>query len=52
MVEKPEETLREKRWKAVEKTVEWSKAWMNGNDMELIMEKQILEYRDEREKEY
>ncbi|MEH2957027.1 CDP-glucose 4,6-dehydratase [Candidatus Merdisoma sp. JLR.KK006] len=37
---------------AVEKTVEWSKAWMNGNDMELIMEKQILEYRDEREKEY
>lgn len=37
---------------AVEKTVEWSKAWMKGENMELFMEKQILEYEDQREKEY
>ena len=37
---------------AIEKTVEWSKAWMNGENMEHLMEKQILEYGEQREKEY
>lgn len=37
---------------AIEKTVEWSKAWMNGENMEHFMEKQILEYGEQREKEY
>lgn len=37
---------------AIEKTVEWSKAWMNGENMEYFMEKQILEYREERERKH
>lgn len=35
------------RWnleKAVEKTVEWSKAWARGEDVRLIMDKQIEEF--------
>ena len=35
------------RWtlqKAVEKTVEWTRAWENGGDLSLCMEKQIREY--------
>lgn len=30
---------------AVEKTVEWTKAWINGEDVNLCMERQIEEYR-------
>ncbi|MCI9250412.1 MAG: CDP-glucose 4,6-dehydratase [Lachnospiraceae bacterium] len=36
---------------AVEKTAAWSKAWLNGENMDLYMEKQILEYQEQREKE-
>lgn len=36
---------------AVEKTVEWFKAWQNGENMALYMEKQILEYQKQREEE-
>ncbi len=38
------------RWhitNAVEKTVEWSKAYISGNDINAIMEKQIKEYIEE-----
>lgn len=36
---------------AVEKTAAWSKAWLNGENMEFYMEKQIFEYQQQREKE-
>ena len=35
------------RWhitEAVEKTVEWTKAWQSGADINSVMEKQIMEY--------
>lgn len=38
------------RWnleKAVEKTVEWSKAWVAGSDVRLVMDKQIKEFLEE-----
>lgn len=38
------------RWdleKAVEKTVEWSKAWVAENDVRLVMDKQIKEFLEE-----
>ena len=37
--------------RAVEETVTWSKAWLNGENMDLYMEKQILDYQKQREKE-
>ena len=35
------------RWhiyEAVEKTIEWSKAYLNGEDMMAVMDRQILEF--------
>lgn len=33
---------------AIEKTVEWSKCWLNGEDISLCMEKQIKEFLEDR----
>ena len=30
--------------KAIEKTVEWSKCWVNGDDIRTVMDKQIDEF--------
>ena len=29
---------------AIEKVVEWSKAWVNGQDVRIVMDKQIREF--------
>ena len=31
-------------YKAIEKTIEWTKAWINGESVEDMMDRQINEY--------